>query len=94
MTCLEILAAEIVHRGDDERPVKKVVLLLACCLGNEQAAMASRTVQESVLVHAFWFVLGTNRIVGTQLAEFERVTDVFVDSSAYLNQPAERAFRV
>ena len=50
--------------------------------------------QESVLVYAFRFMLGTHRIVRAQLTEVQGVVNMLVDTSAHLNQSTERSFGV
>ena len=47
-----------------------------------------------MFVRALGFVLGTNRVVGAQVAEFQGCLNVFVDAASHLDQAAERPFGV
>jgi hypothetical protein len=47
----------IVDRWDNERPVEKVVVLLARRLGNQHAAMTGCTLQEAMFVGIRWAML-------------------------------------
>jgi len=46
-------------------------------------------VEEPPFVGVLRLMLGADRVVGTELAEFEGVADMLVDAAAHLDQPAE-----
>src|SRR5713101_8292319 len=89
----EKLDTKIIDGGDNERTVQEVVLLFAGCLSDQQTAVACCAMKKAMFMGACRFVLGTDRIIGAQLPEFQCLAHMLMDAATDLNQAAERAFR-
>src|SRR5919201_5143262 len=68
----EEVGAQVLDGRDHQGPVQEVVVLLARGFGDQQAAVAGRTVQEATLVRVLRVVLGANWVVRAQAAQFQR----------------------
>src|SRR2546423_14192800 len=89
----EKLDAKIVDGGDNKRAVQEVVLLFAGSLSDQQTAVARCAMQKAMFMDACGFVLGTHRIIGAQLPEFQGLAHMLMDAATDLNQAAERSLR-
>ena len=90
----EKLDSKVIDGPDDESAVEEIVLLLAGCLGDQQTAVAGGAMEEPPLVGVLRLMLGTDRIVGTQLAEYQGISDMPMDAAAHLDEPAQRPLSV
>jgi hypothetical protein len=67
----EELRAGAVDGSNNQGTIKKIILLLAACLCDQQTTVACGSLEEPPFMRAFRHVLRANRIVGTQLAKIE-----------------------
>jgi hypothetical protein len=62
--------------------------LFTGCFGDQKTTVTRGTVVESAFMLVGRIVLGTDRIVGTQLSQFQSVADVLMNSTTDLDEAA------
>src|SRR5262249_17737048 len=85
---LEKLGAQVINRRHDQGSVQEVILLLTGSLGDEQAAVACGAKKKSALMSIVGFVLGTDRVIGTQAAALQGFLQVMGNLAAGFDQSA------
>lgn len=91
---VEQLDSKVFKSRHDKSAVEEIVVLLAGGLGNEQATVASSTLEKAPLVRVLRLVLGTNRIIRAKLAHLQGLVHVLVDASAHFDETTEGSFGV
>ena len=90
----EELGSVPLNRANNEGAIKKIVLLFAARLGNQQAAVTGGTEQESPLVRAFGRVLSADRIVRAKSPKVQRGSDRVRNAATDFDQASEGPFSV
>src|SRR5262249_57043710 len=76
---VEEVGFQVLDRRHHQGAVEEIVVLFAGRLGDQQTAVAGRPVQKPAFVLALRIVLGADRVVGAQPAQFQGHPQMAID---------------